>query len=340
MGLHPVDKQNIAVKEGREFLTKFIELYGKPAVRNDPVIRAMLKGISPVSNPFETASMAVATLRNAGCLDPDKDPSTVKQTVSVGKQKDKEKEKKEKTPKEKPPALRGFARQIDVLLEDAVYRGDYPDKEAHPVAVELRRLRKDPNRELEVVRFKGNYEEVTYPNGKTGKVLVGLEVDSKGVPLKEEAVVASVKDLSDFDLLALESEPTLALIKDEVKTKLFSWAETDSADPMDKPENFWPSLKGTETLKLIAEGKVTKKLLDQALNAENFARYGPSPTLYFPESGNYNARTKRKLRSAEKPPSNSSPSSGAVTSGSGKTSPKIEDDQQQGGKTHPRKSMS
>jgi len=274
------------VSDARGTLTKFIELYQKPGVRNDPVIRAMLKGLLPTASSFETASMAVATLRNAGCLDSDKDSPTGEQKVL--KEQPKPAQKKKENTTEKPKQnLRGFTRPIDVLLEDAVFRGEYPDKESHPLAVKLRALRKDPNRVVQVMRFKATYKDVTYPNGKKGRTFEGLEKSVDGKPILEPADPTPVKDMGDFDLLATESTATLDLIIEEMTTLLFSWVNENSYTIPEDPAKVWPSLKGTKTLALITGGDITRVSLLKSLLAENFFRVGPSPTLSFPDSEKY-----------------------------------------------------
>jgi len=274
-----------AIKEARDLLSRFIELAAKnPKVRNDPVIKALAANVAPKTTEFQTASLTVSTLRNAGCLDPTTvtDDPKPKTTGSLVKEKPVEKGNK---PDPKPTRLRGFARPLDVLMEDAVFRGEYPDKESTPIAQKLRVLRKDPLKELEVMTLKAKYTEGTSANGKTFKRFSSLDVttDATGnlVNVIDQKEKRAVKDISDFDLIALLDPNFLAVINDDRSKALFSWANGKNITVPDKPEEAWPSLKGTATLKLIKSGTVTKVSLSTALAAENFSRYGPSPTLWY-----------------------------------------------------------
>jgi len=138
-----------------------------------------------------------------------------------------------------------------------------------------------------VMRFKAKYEDKTYSNGKKGKVFTGLEKSEDGKPITDEAETAAVKDLSDFDLLAIESYETLVLITNEVQKLLFSWADKDSYTVPENPATVWPSLKGTQTLAMISGGDADCTSLLKAFAAENFSRVGPSPTLNFPNFGKH-----------------------------------------------------
>ena len=269
------------IEKARGLLEEFIELSSKPGVRNDPVIKTMLRGLLPANSPFETASMAVATLRNAGCLDSDMKTSPAEQTLGNAKVKAEKKKQDAKPGNKSTQKLRGFDRSVDVLLEDAVYRKVYPDKESHPVAIALRKLRADPGRLVEVKRLQAVYEEVTYPNGKKGKIFKGLAKDESGKPVIDAVEKVAVKDIGDLDLLASENAEALAFFTEEYKNTLFSWADAKSVQIPDAPEAVWPSLKATTTLGLIEAGEASMATLKKALAAEKFSRFGPSPTLYF-----------------------------------------------------------
>jgi len=314
---HKRETKSDVVSDARGVLTQFIELYQKPSVRNDPVIRTMLRGLLPTSS-FETASMAVATLRNAGCLDSDKKSPTGKQKVLTEQPKPAQK-KTENTTGEVTrtvvkTSLRGFTRSIDVLLEDSVFRGEYPDKESHPLAIKLRELRKDPNRVVQLVRFKATYKDTTYPNGKRSRTLEGFEKTPDGNPVLEPAEDAIVKDVGDFDLIATQSPGFLDSLIEEVQKKLFSWAGDASKTKPEDPSKIWPSLKGTKTIEMISGGAMNRMVLLRALADENFFRVGPSPTLSFPDSEKY--RSAFKLPASKKPMATPSVSTEAAPSAS------------------------
>jgi hypothetical protein len=278
------------ITEARELMTRYVELSAKnPKVRNDPVCKALLAGVSPKTTEFQTASLAVSTLRNAGCLEASTGAEDPKPTPAKGKGTAKEQSAKEKGKKPEKkgdsPKLRGFARSVDVLLEDAVYRGDYPDKESHPIAQKLRVLRQDPLKEVVVKTLKAKYIEGTLANGKTYRRMTGLDVTKNAksvtVNVRDEDEVRAVKDIADFDLIATLDPKFLSVVMDERNKFLFSWADKASYTVPEEPEKVWPSLKGTTTLGLIKGGDVTQASLSKALAAENFSRYGPSPTVYY-----------------------------------------------------------
>jgi hypothetical protein len=305
-----------SVKRARGLLLELIELLQKPKVKNDSVVRVMLGGIAPKISQFETSSQAVAVLRNAGCLGNDKGMASQAPMTSgnPGKAKATEKVKVEKTKQEPKKKLRGFPRTLDAVFEAGVVQGRIANPEEHYAAIAIRELRKDPERIIKLRNIKGIYKDVTYSNGKAGHVLEKLEIKLDGSPKFDETKggaegqATKVKDIGDWDLLALERPKVLLDLSADV-----NWTP-DSGDPGRMP--LWdglfpgaqieasdlPSLKGTETLKYLLSlnpmlkadygddkdmGYAFKDDVLKLLRKENFWRAGPSPTLYFAEYKNY-----------------------------------------------------
>jgi hypothetical protein len=289
---------NERVTQARSALIQFIELYQSETVKRDPVIRTMLKGLTP-SSAFEQTSVAVATLRNAGCLDSNKDTSNPTSTNRNADKIEKGSGKKEekKPPKPAPTKkVRGFAREIDVLLEDAIFRGEFSEKSRHPVAAKLIELRDvPPDVQYEVKRFQAEFEDVMYPNGKTGRKIVGFKKNPQGQKLFNTELV-NVKDLNDMDLLATAAPKVYNQVVDEVNTKLFGWLDDSSKPLPSEPGENWPSLKGTKTLVEMFTGASRNKILT-TLMSENFSTYGYATTLHYPDSGKFSKLTIPKLRS-------------------------------------------
>jgi len=281
---------NEKVALAREALTQFIELFQTDQVKRDPVVRTMLKGLTP-SSAFEQTSVAVATLRNAGCLDPNKETSnptpTNRNAGRSGRGAEKQEEKKLASPAP-TKKVRGFAREIDVILEDAVFRGNVSEKSQHPIAAKLTELRSVPaDVQYEVKRFQAIFEDVTYPNGKTGRKIIGFKKNEAGANLFTTELVA-VKDLNDMDLLATAAPTVYNSVIDEVNTKLFSWLEGAAKPLPGEPEKVWPSLKGTKTLAELTAVGTTKTKVLTTLMSENFSTYGYATTMHFPDSGKFN----------------------------------------------------
>jgi len=285
-------KQKLSVKDqqtqdqvssAREIAAQLVELNQVPGVRNDPVVKALIHSLCPKTSDFQVASLAVSTLRNAGALTPETASSVQTSMAGPGKT---GKEQKPKTGKDSEKGsdrtkLRGFDRSIDVLLEDAVYRGEFPDKESHPLAKTLRKLRSDPDRMLKVQKLQANTETGTTANGKKYVRMTGLKKDANGNFLMDGAPEEmKVKDIHDFDLLALMAPQTLQSVNDELSKKLFSWANGSYTIP-ENVEKAWPSLKGTPLIDLIKGGDVTQVILTKALRETKFARFSPSPTLWW-----------------------------------------------------------
>jgi hypothetical protein len=281
---------NEKVTQARSALTQFIELYQSDPVKRDPVIRTMLRGLTP-SSAFEQTSVAVATLRNAGCLDSNKDSSDpVPAHRNAGKtEKGSGKQAEKKTPSPTPTKkVRGFAREVDVLLEDAVFREEFSEKSQHPVAAKLIELRDVPaDVQYEVKRFQAEFEEVTYPNGKTGRKIVGFKEDPQGRKLFTTELV-NVKDLNDMDLLATAAPKVYNQVIDEVNTKLFGWLNGATKPLPSEPDKTWPSLKGTKTLAELTTAGANRTKIITTLMSENFSTYGYATTLYYPDSGKFN----------------------------------------------------
>jgi hypothetical protein len=296
------DKDSSAVLHARDYLMKLSELIQKPGVRADPVVRALLKGIAPTPSAFENASLAVAAIRNAGCLN-----ATNNSTADISAPnptKGEKKEKPKKAEKEKLPTtkkLRGFDRSLDVILEDAVVRGNYPDKESHPAAKKLRELRADPMRIVKVKKLQAEFEEKTWPNGKKSKLFKHLKKGADGTYIQDgQDEDTYVKDIRDFDLLALEAEPVLWSLIEETQTELFS--VVDFAGNPEGLKEAYPSLKGTEVLNMMLAGETAAATLRSALAEANFARFGPSKTLWFPEKTKYVSRNEAKPSEAKPDP--------------------------------------
>lgn len=274
-------------ERARSLLIELTELIGKtPNVRQDPVVKSLLSGLTVEKNSeFQMSALTVATLRNAGCLDTNKATADPSSGAPTGPQDPKKKQKSDETASKKegnarPVKPRGYSRTTDVLIEDAVFRGEVAKKDDHPVAVNLRELRKDPLKEVEVKRIMGVYKDVTYPNGKKGRVLDHIPIEAASNAPYFDIEKVKVKDLDDLDLIATQS-PLIAYkqyVQDGL-LKVFSWVNGDYTIPED-PGNAWPSLKGTETLGLISNGKdLTQKNLLDSLSAEKFLRARPSPTI-------------------------------------------------------------
>jgi hypothetical protein len=286
---------NEKVAQARAALIKFIELYQAEPVKRDPVIRTLLKGLTP-SSAFEQTSVAVATLRNAGCLDSNKDTSN---PVSANRNAEKTEKGSGKQTEKKPiPAptkkVRGFAREIDVLLEDAVFRDNFSEKSQHPVAAKLIELRDVPaDVQYEVNRLQAEYQEFKRSNGKDGRKLIGFKKDDEGRTLYDPEFV-KVKDLNDMDLLAIAAPSVYNQVIDEVNTKLFSWLGQKQLPS--EPDKVWPSLKGTKTLSELASSGASKTKTLTALMSENFSTYGHATTLYFPDSAKLSKLTIAKPR--------------------------------------------
>lgn len=279
-----------AVQDARDHLMQLTELFTKPGVRADPVVRALLKGIAPAPTAFENASLAVAAIRNAGCLNANNDSANNGGPAPSKGGKSEQPKKVEKEKAQPTKKLRGFDRSLDVIFEDAVVRGVYPDKESHPAAKKLRELRKDPNRIVEVQKLQANFEDTTHANGKTSKIFKGLKKNADGKFLLDGPVEkVPVKDMRDFDLLAIEAEPVLKDLIEEVQTQLFS-VITDPASNPDGIKDAYPSLKGTAVLNMMLGGEVNAVTLRSALAEANFARFGPSKTLWFAEKMQYISR--------------------------------------------------
>jgi len=278
-----------AVQDARDKLIELTELMQKPGVRADPVVRALARNLAPGPTAFENTSVTVAALRNAGCLNANNAADSGGPAPTKGEKPG----RPEKAEKEKPQPtkkLRGFDRALDVIFEDAVVRGEYPDKESHPAAKKLRELRKDPMRTLMVQKLQATFEETTYPNGKKSNRFKALKKNASGAFIKDgEAVAVAVKDIRDFDLLALEAEPILYALIQEVQTELFS--VTDFKGNPEGIKNAYPSLKGTEVLSMMLGGEEAAATLRSALGEENFARFGPSKTLWFEGKTKYISRT-------------------------------------------------
>jgi len=299
------------VIDARDSLMRLTELMVKPKVRNDPVVKALLKGMTPEKSEFAQASLAVSTLRNAGCIE----QSTGKDSsADSGGPKDQtpkpEKEKKTKEKSEKPQKLRGFARAIDLLIEDDLATGQLTngtpapkEKMDHPLAKKLIELRADPDREIEVRIINAEFETGTYPNGKKynkfknylyaekdGKTAFALDQNNSGL--------RKVKDLSDWDLIALEAPDMLKggiLAGKPVAFSLehmFGWAigpestrkllESSVADV----EKTYPSLKGTPLIEMIKSfgfplGTNQRAVLLTELSKLPWAQFGPSTTMWW-----------------------------------------------------------
>jgi hypothetical protein len=257
-----------------------------PTVRQDPVVKALIMGLTQEKNSeFQTSALAVATLRNAGCIETPSKTTADPVSDSAKGQKEPKKQKSDKSAIDKQGTapsvkMRGYSRTTDVLLEDAVFRGEFAKKDDHPIAKMLRDFRENPNEQVEIQRIKGEYKSVTYPNGKEGKILVNIPLDPTGYP-ETELEVVKIKDLDDIDLIATQA-PVIGyeMYLKEGLLKTFSWAEEGKTYTVpEDPDTVWPSLKGTDTIGLIKGGNVTNKELLKSLNKEKFLRTRPAPTI-------------------------------------------------------------
>jgi hypothetical protein len=287
----PLEKSK--VDEARDLLVRLTEMLHKvPNIRSDPVVKVLISGLTQdKNNEFQTSALAVATLRNAGCLDIDKKAMVSDSTGNAPKG-PKPGEKKPKADAKSTadgttggpkPKMRGYSRTTDILLEDAVYRGTHKTIDDHPVAAKLQELRADPMRKIDVKRIKAVFKTGTLPNGKTFKRLDYIPVrptDGKPYDAEEDEVIM-VKDLDDIDLIAQTSPQVLTDLYQYSLTEIFAWADKKYTAP-DEPDKVWPSLKGTETLSMIKGNVYDQKELLKALGSEKFFKPAPSPTLWYP----------------------------------------------------------
>jgi hypothetical protein len=102
-----------------------------------------------------------------------------------------------------------------------------------------------------------------------------------GNPVFDGTKSVMVKDLADWDLLAVAS-PELFRIAKELKDKLFSWT-AGSYKPPENPTSVWKSLKGTPLIDIILGGDVTQGSLLEELKKLPWAKFGPSKTLKYVE---------------------------------------------------------
>jgi hypothetical protein len=277
------DVTKTKVGRARELLTELTEIYTDPRVRNDPVVKSLIQGIGPKNNDFATASLAVSTLRNAGCLEQHttNTPTPKEQATKGAPAKVKKEQDTNAKSADAKGKLRSFTKSIDLLLEDAVFRGVAPSKEEHQLAKGLRELRTQGDREIQVPSIKGKYEEGVYANGKKFNKLVSLEKDASGKFIIDETKSTKVKDIGDWDLLALESAELLG-IANKLKADLFSWTSASSFRIPADVATVWPSLKGTPLVDLIAGGEPQKAELTVELSKLGWAKFGPSKTLSYP----------------------------------------------------------
>jgi len=140
------DRVPSQVKLATENLIQVHALVQDPRVARDPVIKALIQGLSKGNDDFKTASLVVATLRNAGCVGKPEEKIKVKDTVS--------KIKKDKNPtivvKELQHAkLRGLDRSIDYLIGTHIIDMD------HPSILSIRNLRKDKDKVVKIEKEDG-----------------------------------------------------------------------------------------------------------------------------------------------------------------------------------------
>jgi len=232
-------------------------------------------------------------------------------TKDQSKSEKKEKKKEPKEKEKKPQKIRGYSRAIDVIIEDDMATGKLAngepapkEKKDHPLAQKLFELRADPNREIEVTMVSANYESGTYANGKSYNKFKKFEYQFEdGIPtfIKDELESGprKVKDLSDWDLIALDAPEVFNRVAELLHGKsvayglvfkLFNWAgkkpdrkllESSLADA----EATWPSLKGTSLIEMIKSAdsstEITQKALLKELSKLPWAQFGPSTTLWW-----------------------------------------------------------
>jgi hypothetical protein len=141
------DKVQSQVDLATEQLILVHALVQDPRVARDPVIKALIQGLSKGNDDFKTASLVVATLRNAGCVGNSEEKTKVKDTGS--------KTKKDKNPtivvKESQHAkkLRGLDRSIDYLIGTRTIGAD------HPSILSIRNLRSDKDKIVKIEKEDG-----------------------------------------------------------------------------------------------------------------------------------------------------------------------------------------
>jgi len=156
-------------------LTELYKILEDPRVRRDPVVKALLAGLVKKEDDFKISSMAVATLRNAGCISRNEKGSTA-QTVkeNVGTPKEKKTSVKDGKPtnqkeNQKSANVRSFTRSLEYLLATDVL--DDSDQALMFLRTELR---KDKNKVI-------------------------------GLTKSEEAIERKISEIGDFDLLYLQA---------------------------------------------------------------------------------------------------------------------------------------
>jgi len=129
-----------------ELLSELYVLMKNPSVSNDPVVKALVQGLHKKDDDFKTASLIVASLRNAGCVN--QAHKDVPREVTT-KNTPKNPQVKGKPDPVKPPEkkLRGLARSLDYLVATNIIDIDGPE------ITSLRALRKEKDKIIKIKKM-------------------------------------------------------------------------------------------------------------------------------------------------------------------------------------------
>jgi hypothetical protein len=284
------DKAQPQIKLVIENLIKVHALIQDPRVARDPVIKALIQGLSKGNDDFKTASLVVATLRNAGCVGNTEEKIKVKDTVN--------KNKKDKNPtvavKTQPTKkLRGLDRPIDYLIGTRIIDANHPSISA------IRAWRNDKDKTIKIEKEDGTIvdRKISAINDFDLLYLLDREMYESLLkvigPLTVPEVTSTgyIKGLFGFWNQSLAHK----FIK-HISEKVSSGKENELYQASEEYENFHvlaQALKGTVMVKILQVLTTVKsyddvpkneeiallKTIVDTLVREKWFKFGKSPTL-------------------------------------------------------------